>query len=365
MLVLFVGILVFEEHPVGYLRGELGRAAAHRRRRRHPGRLLRAGGPRGRRRSRAGAPSRSAATCCCWSPPRCWPPSCRRPSPAPRSSTWCRCRPCRSASPASSSPTPATTSRTRWASSRVAYLVVVARRGRRPAAALPAGERRVTGRRARLRRGLALVRRHRRPGRRLLRARPRRHRPAGPQRRRQVDRAEAVRGLHPAQHRARCACSAPTSRATRPPTAASASRTTATPSGPSSPRARWWRCARGCAASRDPEAAASRALDEVALADAADRERAGLLARHAPAREAGPGPRPRPRAAAARRAAQRPRPRPAAPRRRADRAPRRGGPHGAGLLARAARGRAHGAAGAGAGQRPPGGQRRHPRPSAT
>ena len=79
-----------------------------------------------------------------------------------------------------------------------------------------------------------------------------------------------------------------------------------------------------------------------------------LLARHAPAREAGPGARPRARPAAARRAAERPRSGAAArDHRRAAPAGRRG-PHRDRVVTRPARGRADGAAGARARERPPG-----------
>ena len=224
--------------------------------------------------------------------------------PAARSS---RC--CRSTSPPTSSPTP-TGSTLPPAPGRSPTSVVVGRGGDRPAAPLPAGGRRVT-RRAGLRRRLPLVRRHRRAGGRLVHGRPRRHRPARPQRRGQVDRPEALRGLHPAQHRDRAGAGdrpgreprgLPAHRHRPRPRRAVAVPDRARDGGALRPPARGGRPRRG--RRPGPRRGGPRGRGRP--------EAEGLLPRDAPAREARPGPGPRAGAAAAGRAPQRPRPRPAA-----------------------------------------------------
>ena len=210
----------------------------------------------------------------------------------------------------------------------------------------PAGDR-VRGR-------LALVRRHRRCRRRDVLGRAGRHGPARPQRRRQVDHPQAVRRVHLAERgggahlrrraapqpgrlradrrrsRPEPAVAVPDSARGRPPVRAPAQgRRSRMPRGPG-------------------------ALETVGLDRRRGAQGGRLLARHAPACEAGPGARPRSRPAAARRAAQRPRPGAAArDHRRAAPAGRRGA-HGDRVVTRPARGRADGAAGARARERPPG-----------
>ena len=105
MLVLYAGILVFEEHPVGYLEdnwAELPRIVA-------AGVILAVyyglvglavSSLTGRRAFAIGGYLLLLVA-----PTACSAPCCRRPSTAPRSSTWSSSRPCRSASPARSSRT--------------------------------------------------------------------------------------------------------------------------------------------------------------------------------------------------------------------------------------------------------------------